>query len=115
MTLAKGIAGGAPLGALLARDDVAKVFTPGTHASTFGGNPLATAAACAVMDLLADGLIGRVQRAGERLSARLAAIGGRSAGGRGMGLVRALGLAQDLAPKEVPKARELRLLGNAVA
>jgi len=37
MTLAKGIAGGVPLGALLAREDVAKVFTPGTHASTFGG------------------------------------------------------------------------------
>ncbi|TMB16141.1 MAG: aminotransferase class III-fold pyridoxal phosphate-dependent enzyme, partial [Deltaproteobacteria bacterium] len=114
MTLAKGIAGGAPLGALLARDDVAKVFTPGTHASTFGGNPLATAAACAVMDLLAEGLIERVQRAGERLSGRLAAIGGRSAGERGMGLLRALVLAEDLAPKVVAKARELGLLVNAV-
>src|SRR5204863_531604 len=55
MSLAKGIAGGIPLGALLAREDVAKVFTPGTHASTFGGNPLATAAAAAVMDMLSEG------------------------------------------------------------
>src|SRR5213076_809674 len=40
MSLAKGIAGGLPLGALLAKDRFAKVFTPGTHASTFGGNPV---------------------------------------------------------------------------
>src|SRR5947207_2628934 len=44
MSLAKGIAGGIPLGALLAREEVARAFTPGTHASTFGGNPPATAA-----------------------------------------------------------------------
>jgi acetylornithine/N-succinyldiaminopimelate aminotransferase len=114
MTLAKGIAGGVPLGALLAREDVAKVFTPGTHASTFGGNPLATAAASAVMDLLAEGLLERVQRAGERLSRRLGAIGGRTSGERGAGLLRALLLGEDLAPKVVTKARELGLLVNAV-
>ena len=114
MTLAKGIAGGVPLGALLAREDVAKVFTPGTHASTFGGNPLATAAASAVMDLLAEGLLERVQRAGERLSMRLAGVGGRSSGERGSGLLRALLLSEDLAPKVVTKARELGLLVNAI-
>jgi len=114
MTLAKGIAGGVPLGALLAREDVAKVFTPGTHASTFGGNPLATAAASAVMDLLAEGLLERVQRAGERLSRRLGAIGGRTSGERGAGLLRALLLGEDLAPQVVAKARELGLLVNAV-
>src|SRR5437763_2361461 len=68
ISLAKGIAGGVPLGALLAREELAKVFTPGTHASTFGGNPLATAAASAVMDLLQNGLLERVQRAGDRRS-----------------------------------------------
>src|SRR3954471_17532386 len=57
ISLAKGIAGGMPLGALLAREELAKVFTPGTHASTFGGNPLATAAASAVVDLLQNGLL----------------------------------------------------------
>ena len=114
MTLAKGIAGGIPLGALLAREDVAKVFTPGTHASTFGGNPLATAAASAVMDMLSEGLLERVQRAGARLSQRLAAVGGRSAGERGAGLLRALLLSEDLAPKVVAKARDLGLLVNAI-
>ena len=47
MTLAKALAGGLPIGALLARKEVAASFTPGTHASTFGGNPLVTAAAIA--------------------------------------------------------------------
>ena len=114
MSLAKGIAGGIPLGALLAREDVAKAFTPGTHASTFGGNPLATAAACAVTDLLAEGLIERVQQAGQRLSERLSAIGGRASGERGLGLLRALLLSEDLAPKVVAKARDLGLLVNAI-
>ena len=114
MSLAKGIAGGMPLGALLAREDVAKVFTPGTHASTFGGNPLATAAASAVVDMLAEGLLERVQVAGERLSHRLAAVGGRSSGERGAGLLRALLLSEDLAPKVVAKALELGLLVNAI-
>src|SRR3954470_9348694 len=114
MSLAKGIAGGIPLGALLAREDVAKVFTPGTHASTFGGNPLATAAAAAVMDMLSEGLLERVQRAGVRLSQRLAAIGGRASGERGLGLLRALLLSEDLAPRVVAKARDLGLLVNAI-
>jgi acetylornithine/succinyldiaminopimelate/putrescine aminotransferase len=114
MSLAKGIAGGMPLGAILAREEIAKSFTPGTHASTFGGNPLATAAASAVVALLDGGLIERVQRAGERLSQRLAAIGGRSSGERGLGLLRALLLSEDLAPKVVAKARDLGLLVNAI-
>ncbi len=114
ISLAKGIAGGMPLGALMAREEIARAFTPGTHASTFGGNPLATAAACAVMELLEGGLVERVQRAGERLSQRLATIGGRSSGERGMGLLRALLLSEDLAPKVVAKARDLGLLVNAI-
>src|SRR5712692_5649663 len=67
MSLAKGIAGGLPLGALLATDELAKVFTPGTHASTFGGNPVATAAACMVVDLPEGGRQGaRAGPLGER-------------------------------------------------
>ncbi|WP_418791481.1 acetylornithine transaminase [Phosphitispora sp. TUW77] len=54
MTLAKAIAGGFPMGALLAKDKVADCFQPGDHASTFGGNPLAAAAAYAAVSLLAD-------------------------------------------------------------
>ena len=113
MSLAKGIAGGMPLGALLAKDHIAKAFTPGTHASTFGGNPLTTAAACAVMEMLQEGLLERVQQAGERLSQRLAAIP-KTAGERGMGLLRALLLSNDTASKVVGKARDMGLLVNAI-
>ena len=54
MTVAKGIAGGLPMGVLLATDDVAASLSPGTHASTFGGNPVASAAALATLSVLVD-------------------------------------------------------------
>ena len=54
MTLAKAIAGGFPMGVLMAKGKVAECFQPGDHASTFGGNPLASAAGCAAMTILAD-------------------------------------------------------------
>ena len=117
MTLAKGIAGGLPLGALLAKEELAKVFTPGTHASTFGGNPVTTAAACAVVDLLQGGLLDHVRHVSEVFSARLATLPQatpRATGERGLGLLRAVVLAEDLAPKVVAKARELGLLTNAI-
>jgi acetylornithine/succinyldiaminopimelate/putrescine aminotransferase len=117
MSLAKGIAGGAPLGAILATEELAAAFTPGTHASTFGGNPLATAAACAVVDLLEEGLLEHVQRVGGVLTEKLRALPQRSprvTGERGMGLWRAVLLGEDLAAKIVAKARELGLLVNAI-
>lgn len=55
MTLAKGLGGGIPIGACLATDNVAAAFVPGTHASTFGGNPLACAVALKVLELLIEG------------------------------------------------------------
>jgi acetylornithine/N-succinyldiaminopimelate aminotransferase len=57
MTLAKGLGGGVPIGACLAKDPVAKAFGPGSHASTFGGNPLACAAALAVLRVLLEGRV----------------------------------------------------------
>ncbi|HWE24079.1 MAG TPA: acetylornithine transaminase [Myxococcales bacterium] len=117
MSLAKGIAGGLPLGALLAKERFAKAFTPGTHASTFGGNPVTTAAASAVVDLLESGLLDHVRRVSEVLQARLAALPratARVASERGLGLLRGVVLAEDLAPKVVAKARELGLLINAI-
>lgn len=57
MTLAKALGGGLPLGAMLAREDVANSFGPGSHASTFGGNPVACAAGLAVMQLLKSGAL----------------------------------------------------------
>jgi predicted acetylornithine/succinylornithine family transaminase len=55
MTLAKALGGGLPLGAMLAREEVAKSFVPGSHASTFGGNPLACSVGLAVMKTLVRG------------------------------------------------------------
>ena len=72
MTLAKALAGGAPIGTMLARDEYATAFTPGTHGSTFGGNPLVTAAAvAAVRVILEDGLLNRAEEMGEYLHGEL--------------------------------------------
>ncbi len=72
ITAAKGIAGGFPMGAILAREHVAKHLVPGTHGTTFGGNPLACAAGNAVLDvMLAPGFLEAVERNGKRLWAGL--------------------------------------------
>ncbi len=68
ITLAKSLAGGVPIGAMGATDEVAAAFQPGDHASTFGGNPIATSAACAVMDVLTKpGFIDGVAQTGDYL------------------------------------------------
>ncbi len=68
MTLAKGLGGGVPIGACLAKEYVAKAFVPGTHASTFGGNPLACAAGLAVLRVLLEGnILDQARRMGEYL------------------------------------------------
>jgi acetylornithine/N-succinyldiaminopimelate aminotransferase len=75
VSLAKGIAGGFPMGAILASAEVAANMTPGTHASTFGGNPLAAAAANAVLDIiLAPGFLQNVAERGAQLRDGLADI-----------------------------------------
>ncbi|WP_298271101.1 acetylornithine transaminase [Geobacter sp.] len=72
MTLAKALAGGAPIGAMLARDAIAASFSPGTHGSTFGGNPLVTAAGvAAVRAVLEEGLLNRAEEMGEYLLGEL--------------------------------------------
>ena len=72
MTLAKALAGGAPIGAMLAREEIAASFGPGTHGSTFGGNPLVTAAAvAAVRVILEDGILNRTEEMGEYLLGEL--------------------------------------------
>jgi acetylornithine/N-succinyldiaminopimelate aminotransferase len=69
MTLAKGLGGGVPIGACLATAPVANAFTPGSHASTFGGNPLACAAALAVLRVLLEGpVLDQARRMGEYLA-----------------------------------------------
>ena len=75
MSVAKGIAGGFPLGAVLAKEFVAKNMVPGTHGSTFGGNPLACAAGNAALDvILAPGFLQDVDRKGRKLRAALEKI-----------------------------------------
>ncbi len=65
MAVAKSLGGGVPCGAVLAREDVAAHFIPGIHGSTFGGNPLACAAACAVIKtILGEGLVKRAEKLG---------------------------------------------------
>ncbi len=68
MSIAKGIAGGFPMGAILAKEAVARHLVPGTHGTTFGGNPLACAAANAVLDVvLAPGFLAEVDRKARKL------------------------------------------------
>ncbi|MGI4793429.1 MAG: aspartate aminotransferase family protein [Janthinobacterium lividum] len=75
LSAAKGIAGGFPMGAILAKEHVAKSLKPGTHGTTFGGNPLACAAANAVLDvILAPGFLLDVQRKGQLLWDKLGAV-----------------------------------------
>ncbi len=75
VTLAKGLANGLPLGCLLVSEEVAGAFAPGDHASTFGGNPVACAAACAVCDAIDDDFLAGVRQRGEELRAGLGGLG----------------------------------------
>jgi acetylornithine/N-succinyldiaminopimelate aminotransferase len=123
VTLAKGLGGGVPIGAMLANEEVARGFEPGSHASTFGGNPLATAAALYVQQALdGNGLLERCREAGAHLNSALLRLAERrkprSRGARGRGLLQGLVLDGDAAPV-VAKAAARGLLvsvagGNVV-
>ncbi len=115
MTLAKALAGGAPIGTMLAIDAVAASFTPGTHGSTFGGNPLVTAAAiAAVKTILEDGLLNRAEEMGEYLHGELEKIGAKYPfvkEVRGIGLM--IGMSLSIPGAEiVKKGHKLGLLLN---
>jgi acetylornithine/N-succinyldiaminopimelate aminotransferase len=86
VTLAKGLGNGLPVGALLVADEAAGAFSPGHHGSTFGGNPVACAAACAVVDAIDAGLLAHVRERGEQLRAGLGELPGL-ANVRGAGLL----------------------------
>ena len=96
VALAKGLANGLPIGCLLVGDEAPPAFEPGDHASTFGGNPVTCAAACAVCDALTDELFAAVRARGAQLregAARLRGI----VETRGMGLLLAADLDRDAA------------------
>lgn len=95
MTLAKALANGLPLGAMLTTEKIAAALVPGTHASTFGGNPVACAAGVAVLEvMLQEGFLDEVKSRGQYLADKLAVLAGKypktACGVRGMGLIQAL-------------------------
>ena len=117
MTLAKGLGGGLPIGAVVATGRAAALFTPGSHGSTFGGNPASCAAALAVLDAIAaDGLLARVDTVGTTLATGLRE---RSHGlvthVRGRGLLLAADLAEPPAADLEKACRATGLIVNAVA
>ncbi len=115
MTLAKALAGGPPIGAMLAKDEFAAALGPGTHGSTFGGNPLMTAAGVAAMHvLLKDGVLENCQEMGNYLKKRLEKLATKYAfikEVRGLGLI--LGMQLDIEGADiVSTALERGLLIN---
>ena len=85
VTLAKSLANGLPIGALLVADHAAGAFGPGDHGSTFGGNPVSCAAACAVSAAIDDELLASVRERGSELAEGLALLPGvQSVRGRGL-------------------------------
>ncbi|WBL35929.1 acetylornithine transaminase [Tepidiforma flava] len=118
MALAKGLAGGVPIGAILARDDIAAHFVKGDHGSTFGGNALAAAAALATLrEVMAPGFLETARERSQRLIDRLQAIEDRHplvTGIRGRGMLLAVGLARECSAEVVDEARRRGLLVNNV-
>lgn len=102
MTLAKALGNGLPIGAMLARESVAKAFGPGAHATTFGGTPIVAAGALAVVTTMeADGIVARAARTGAYFRERLLALQARHdriEAVRGRGLLLGLKLKEDGAP-----------------
>jgi 4-aminobutyrate aminotransferase len=108
LTLAKGIASGMPLGAMVARAEVMN-WTPGAHASTFGGNPVCVASALATIELLEQELIANAAKVGAHMKARLEELPKRFpivGDVRGLGLMIGIEMVRDQATKE--RAPELR-------
>jgi len=112
MTLAKGLGGGVPIGACLANPR-ADVFEPGDHGSTFGGNPLACAAASTVLHVIErDGLVGNAAEMGGLLRASLDDLGAKEV--RGLGLMQAFEFEDAKAKPFQQACLEAGLIVNAV-
>jgi acetylornithine aminotransferase len=116
LTLAKGLGGGLPIGMCVGLGAAGAGFAKGDHGSTFGGNPVACAAALAVLDTIErDGLLAHVTEVGEHLAAGLHAVDHPLvAGVRGVGLWHAVVLTADVAPGVEAAARRAGFLVNAV-
>jgi 4-aminobutyrate aminotransferase-like enzyme len=117
MTMAKGIASGFPLGALIAREPVSEAMQPGDHLSTFGGNPICCAAALANLEVLEEeGLVGNAARRGADLLSRFQDLKERCpliGDVRGQGLMIGLELVRDRQTKE-PAVQEAKAIRAAL-
>ncbi|PSO48372.1 MAG: hypothetical protein BRC32_02315 [Actinobacteria bacterium QS_8_72_14] len=117
--LAKALANGLPIGAMVARGEATKAFGPGDHASTFGGQPVVCAAANTVIDVIQrDGLVAAAAERGAPLRARLDRLAvdhDDVVAARGQGLLQALVLADARAEEVVAAALDRHLIVNAVA
>jgi acetylornithine/succinyldiaminopimelate/putrescine aminotransferase len=115
MTLAKGLASGIPIGAILAKDK-ASVFTAGEHGSTFGGNPLACAAGYATLKFIIDhDVAGNAEKVGQYLASGLEKLKQKFqfiTDVRGRGLLLAIGFSSDIAPSVVMACLGRGLLVN---
>ena len=110
ISLAKGLGGGLPIGALLIHPKTAQLFAPGAHGTTFGGNPVACAAGNAVLDVLErDALVPRAGKLGERFRAELEA---QDVAARGRGLLVGLPFFGPIAPAVVSDLRENGILAG---
>ncbi|MFO0737058.1 MAG: acetylornithine/succinylornithine family transaminase [Labilithrix sp.] len=119
MSLAKGLGGGAVIGCLMTTEELSGALPPGTHGSTFGGNPFASRAARTVIEIIEEeGLVAAAKAKGEKLSAALAQLAqdlpNVCEGERGMGLLRGLVLKQGMLARDVlPKIADAGLLLTA--
>jgi len=113
ITLAKGLGGGLPLGAMIAIGDAAQLFVAGDHGSTFGGNPITTAAALAVIKVIEkDKIMIKVRKDQEFIMQKIALIEGVSEV-RGSGLLLGIQLDKPIASKITLQMREEGILVNA--
>jgi acetylornithine/N-succinyldiaminopimelate aminotransferase len=117
ITLAKALGGGLPMGATLAFGDAADLMTAGAHGSTFGGNPIAAAAALAVLDTIRDeGLLERAKELEHRFTAGIEGLGHAGISGvRGKGALLGVVLTADVAAPLEAQLRAAGFLTNAVA
>ncbi len=102
VSFAKGIAGGLPFGGIMANEKCREVLTPGTHATTFGGNPVCAAAAKAVIDILDDTVLAQVQEKGDYLRAAIEGLDLPCLGWtRGLGLMVGIQVRGDFVNKDL--------------
>ncbi len=112
VTLAKGLAGGFPIGACLALGDAGDLLQPGNHGTTFGGNPVACTAALTVLDVIEDdGLLDRARSLGDRLKSGVGEDQ-RVTEVRGEGLLIGLDLSEQRAPQVVAAAQQAGFIVN---